>query len=103
MSLADKVKKICKEKDITLIELAKMANIKQSTLYSIADGTTTNPRLDTIVKLAKIADLSVDELINDEPSAKITTAIEKIKTLNPSDQENLLKFIHVTTNSLLLK
>lgn len=46
--VAAKIKKICEEKKISLNKMSKMCHLRQSTLQSLIDGKSKNPKLQTI-------------------------------------------------------
>lgn len=51
------------EKDITIAELAELVDISQSTLKSLIYGTTKDCHSAHLVKLAKVLEVSIDELL----------------------------------------
>jgi transcriptional regulator with XRE-family HTH domain len=56
--------KIRKEKGLTQEALARKAGISFHTLVKIEGGRIKNPRIETVIKLAKALDVSIDRLIN---------------------------------------
>jgi len=55
--------KIRKEKGLTQEALAQKAGISFHTLVKIEGGKIKNPRIDTVMKLAKALNVSVDKLL----------------------------------------
>ncbi len=53
-----------KEKGFTQEGLARKANISYHTLIKIESGGIKNPKIETVVKLAKALGINIDELIN---------------------------------------
>lgn len=63
MTLQEKVLELKKRDNLNYDELAKKYDIKKTTLFEIASGKTQNPKLDTLQKLAKALNITIDELI----------------------------------------
>jgi len=55
--------KLRKEKGLTQEGLARKANISYHTLVKIENGGIKNPKIDTLVKLSKALNVSLDQLI----------------------------------------
>ena len=62
--LGKNLKKLRDKKGLSQDRLAKLADIANNTIIKIEQGENVNPRLDTLRKIAKALDVSVDELIN---------------------------------------
>jgi len=60
--LGNNLKQIRIEKDITQIEIAKRLNVDRSFISNIENGKN-NPTLSTITSLAKVLDISINELL----------------------------------------
>ena len=56
--------KIRKEKGFTQEGLARKADISFHTLVKIENGGIKNPRIETVVKLARAVGVSIDELVD---------------------------------------
>lgn len=69
MSFNKKVVKLLKEKKKTKAQLAKAAEIPYTTLDSMLKRDSDTNRLGTIYKIAKYLDVSVEELVFDDPKA----------------------------------
>jgi len=52
------------QKGLSQDRLAKLADIANNTIIKIEQGENQNPTLDTLKKLAKALDVSVDKIIN---------------------------------------
>jgi len=63
-SLSKNLRKLREQKGLSQDRLAKLADIANNTIIKIEQGENQNPTLDTLKKLAKALDVSVDELIN---------------------------------------
>lgn len=57
------LKSLMKQKAISSSELARRTGIAQPVIYRIASGETDNPKLNTIIPLAKYFDVSIDHLV----------------------------------------
>lgn len=77
-----KLKKICKQKDISYYALAKQTGISTSTIYNIMSGKNT-PQIFTLFKLCNILGVSINCLIDD------SIEIED-KMIISEDEETLL-------------
>ena len=61
--LSNNLKKLRKEKGLSQDRLAKLADVANNTIIKIKQGENINPTLETLKKVAKALDVSVDELI----------------------------------------
>jgi len=61
--LSKNLKKLREKKGLSQDRLAKLADIANNTIIKIEQGENINPRLDTLKKIAKALEVSVDELI----------------------------------------
>jgi len=62
--LSTNLKKLREKKGLSQDRLAKLADIANNTIIKIEQGTNVNPRLDTLKKIAKALEVSVDNLIS---------------------------------------
>lgn len=65
-AIAKRIKDICKNRNISINKLASMSCITQSTLQSIIDGDSSNPKLLTICRLCYGLNISLSEFFNDD-------------------------------------
>lgn len=63
-NLAKNVEKLRKQKGLSQERLARLADVANNTIIKTESGENKNPTLDTLRKVAKALDVSVDELIN---------------------------------------
>ena len=63
LPLARNLKKLREKKGLSQDRLAKLADVANNTIIKIEQGENINPTLDTLKKMAKALDVSVDELI----------------------------------------
>ena len=61
--LAKNLKKLREKQGLSQDRLAKLADVANNTIIKIEQGENINPTLDTLRKIAKVLDVSVDELI----------------------------------------
>ncbi|WP_099330025.1 helix-turn-helix domain-containing protein [Clostridium paraputrificum] len=64
MSLSDNIKRISKEKDITMYRIAKEGNLSTSYVWEIVQGKRENPSIRVIKKIANVLEVTVDELVS---------------------------------------
>ena len=62
-NLANNIKKLREAKGLSQEKLARLADIANNTLIKMESGENKNPTLDTLKKVAKAFDVSVDDLI----------------------------------------
>jgi DNA-binding XRE family transcriptional regulator len=62
-TISDNVKKIRAKLGLTQDDLAKKADIKYTTLTKVESGVVNKPSVQTMVKIAKALDVSIEELI----------------------------------------
>jgi len=65
VTLAAKIRKIRKEKKMNRRDLSNATQVSYHTLLAIELGRTQVPQIDTLVKIAKVYSMGVDELIKD--------------------------------------
>ena len=62
-NLANNIKKLREDKGLSQEKLARLADVANNTLIKMESGENENPTLDTLKKVAKALDVSVDNLI----------------------------------------
>ena len=60
------VQEIRKKQYLTIRELAEKSGVAKSTLQEIERGSTINPRLETMYRLAKALNVKIDDLCQEE-------------------------------------
>jgi len=63
-NLAKNIKKLREAKGLSQEKLARLADVANNTLIKMESGENQNPTLDTLKKVAKALEVSVDDLIN---------------------------------------
>lgn len=61
--LAQKVKKLREEKGLSQEKLARLADVSNNTIVNIEAGKQNNPTIETLKRIAKALEISVDNLI----------------------------------------
>lgn len=61
--IAENIKKYRKQMEWSQEQVAREAGIPFTTFTKIENGTTKNPSIETLVKIAKALDVSVDDLV----------------------------------------
>lgn len=62
-TLSRNLQKLRKTKGLSQEKLARMADVANNTIIKIEAGKNQNPTLDTLKKIAKTLEVSVDELV----------------------------------------
>lgn len=93
MGLGTNLKKILKERNMTIKELSKLSGISINTLYSITKRDSNMARYDIVKKISNVLNISVEELAGfkiDESQADPKTArlYEMIKRDKQNQKEN---------------
>ena len=63
-NLANNIMKLRKQKGISQEKLARLSDVANNTIIKMETGENDNPTLETLRKVAKALDVSVDNLIN---------------------------------------
>ena len=63
-NLANNIKKLREAKGLSQEKLARLADVANNTLIKMETGKNINPTLETLKRVAKALDVSVDNLIN---------------------------------------
>ena len=88
--LSLRVNKILEKKGLTPYWLGKQTGISQNNILKICNGETSTIRFDTIEKICKALECSIDELfVSDDPQMKRLLAYaSKINELNNKDKSD---------------
>lgn len=65
MFLGKKVRQIRKEQNLSLRDLEKLTGLTYSFIANIERGIVKDPRISTVIKLAKGLGISIDELVGE--------------------------------------
>ncbi|MBI2623591.1 MAG: helix-turn-helix transcriptional regulator [Candidatus Liptonbacteria bacterium] len=63
-NLAKNIERLRKAKGLSQEKLARLADVANNTLIKMESGENINPTLETLKKVAKALEVSVDDLIN---------------------------------------
>ena len=63
-NLANNIMRLRKQKGLSQEKLARLSDVANNTIIKMETGENDNPTLETLQKVAKALDVSVDELIN---------------------------------------
>lgn len=63
-NLANNIMELRKQKGLSQEKLARLSDVANNTIIKMESGENDNPTLETLRKVAKALDVSVDELIN---------------------------------------
>jgi len=63
-NLAKNVKRLREAKGLSQEKLARLADVANNTLIKMETGENKNPTLETLVRVAKALDVSINELVN---------------------------------------
>lgn len=61
-----KVLQLCKQRNITINKLATLSGMPQSTVNSLVDGTSKNPKLLTIIRICLGLDIQLKDFFDDD-------------------------------------
>lgn len=62
--IANRIAALCKERNFSINRLAKMSNMKQSTVDNIMHGSSKNPGVQTLHKIALTFNMTVAEFLD---------------------------------------
>lgn len=77
--LADNVKALMKEKNLSIGEVCRRSGVSESTLQRIRNGTTMDPGIETLSAIAKVLGVSSDELRGTEEIKTVPVPIDPPK------------------------
>ena len=90
---AKNLRQFRKEKGYTQIELAKMINYGYTAIAN-NENTRNEPSLDTIIELARILDVTTDELIGAHPLTDENQILARFKKLSAENQRIVSELIN---------
>lgn len=64
-AVKDRVLKLCKQRNITINKLSTLSGMAQSTVNSLVDGRSENPKLLTILRICLGLDMELKEFFDD--------------------------------------
>lgn len=63
MIQSTRIKKLREKKGLSQEKLARLADVSNNTIVNIESGKQTNPTIETVSKIAKALDVSIEELL----------------------------------------
>lgn len=63
-ALRKRISDLCKKRNITINHLAQMSGLPHTTVDAVARGLTTNPRFQTVYKIAIGLGMTISEFLN---------------------------------------
>lgn len=90
---AKNLRQFRKEKGYTQIELAKMINYGYTAIANY-ENTRNEPSLDTLIELARILDVTTDELIGAHPLTDENQILARFKKLSAENQRIVSELIN---------
>lgn len=74
-----KIREIAEEKGIeNAAQLSRKANIGQTTAYKLWDGSTYQPNIDTLIAIADVLKVAIDDLIIRDDPTKIKLPFPRV-------------------------
>lgn len=65
MLQSTKIKQLREKKGLSQEKLARLADVSNNTIVNIESGKQTNPTIETVSKIAKALDVSIEELLGE--------------------------------------
>jgi transcriptional regulator with XRE-family HTH domain len=98
MSLAAKLKELRIKQKKSLQDVATEVGASKAHIWDLEKGHSTNPTIELLSALAKCFDVSVAELIGENPGSvgeepKLVAMYRELKTLTPRDREAIQKLM----------
>jgi len=92
MSLASKLKELRLKKKRSLQQVADAVGASKAHIWDMETGKSKNPSIDLLTKLAKCFDVSIAELIGENPAGKdvhpqVIAMYRELKELTPADRQ----------------
>ena len=63
-TISKNIKRLRKAKNLSQDKLSRLADVSHATIIKIESGANKNPTIETLAKIAKALNVSVDDLIN---------------------------------------
>lgn len=105
LGIANNLKQLLARQAISILELAKESKISYSATYRLVHGES-NPNLDTLLRIAKVFNVTVSQIIGDLPILSYNYSIQSIPIIDWQDITNFLNntesYKLKTTNNFLL-
>ena len=63
-AVAERIKELCKENNMTMYRLCALSGVPHTTLISITNGSSKNPGINTIQKICRAFNISLSEFFS---------------------------------------
>lgn len=100
-TLAEKLRKLRKDKGLSLDEVAVATNGSKSYLWALETDNNKKPSADKLLEIAKFYGVSTDYLLNEDDDRPIDTAqkiFTRVSSLSEIDQKEIEKMIELIIN-----
>lgn len=87
--ITDNLQKLLSENNLTLEQLSSLSQVPLETIRNILYKRALNPRIDTIVAIARALNVSVEELIMDTQDSDISRLLSRYCQCNPHGKQLL--------------
>ena len=92
MALASKIKELRLKKKKSLQDVADNVGASKAHIWDLETGKSSNPSIELLTKLAKCFDVSVAELIGENPTAEgadsqVVAMYRELNELSPADRQ----------------
>jgi transcriptional regulator with XRE-family HTH domain len=99
-SLGEKIRRLRKEKDLTLEQLAEQTDSSKGYIWELENRDTLKPSAEKLVKIAVILNVNIEFLLDDskhtpDDSVLKNAFFKKFEKLNQEDQKKFMKIIEV--------
>lgn len=75
-AIKKRILELCKKDNLTVNDLSYKAGMTQSTLESLTDGTSKNPKIKTLILIAAAFNMSISEFLNTDEINNANLEIE---------------------------
>lgn len=100
-TLAEKLRKLRKEKGLSLDEVATATNGSKSYLWALETNNDKKPSADKLMEIAKFYGVTTDYLLNEDNDKPFDTAqkiFTRVKSLSEEDQKEIEKMVEAIIN-----
>lgn len=76
MQYIEKLKALKEERELTIADIASLSGVPQTTVTRIFNGTTPSPQFETVIQIAMVFGVSLDELMGlKQPEASVPSPV----------------------------
>lgn len=98
MTFARKLQELRVAKRLSLQDVASAIGVSKAHVFNLEKGTTANPSMELVVKLATLFRVRVTDLVGENPEAddqpaEMVAMFRDLKSLDKSDRETILMLI----------